>query len=79
MPGLPRLPAADGRAAEHHLGLGVRLTIRVLGVELLHLDLDTDSPSPEPERGADCTTYPVGFAASAGDQRWAEHKTPDLD
>ena len=40
----------------------MRLTIRLLGVEVLHITVDDPDPAPDPlpDRG-DCTTYPVGF------------------
>lgn len=43
------------------------ITIRVLGLELLHIEISTDSDEQGP---GDCTTTPVGFAPSPGDQRW---------
>lgn len=55
----------------------MRLTIRVLGCEVLHLSTD-DEPEVEHEVGpGDCTSYPVGFMASPGDQRW--EKGVDLE
>lgn len=54
----------------------MQLTVRLFGLEFFHVELC----DPEAEREAcDYTTSPVGFTASAGDQRWAEHKTPDLE
>jgi hypothetical protein len=44
-----------------------RLTITVLGVEFLDINLAPDEQSDGP---GDCTTTPIGFAASPGDQRW---------
>lgn len=45
----------------------MRLTIRLLGVEVFHASTDKDEEVAD--RG-DCTTYPIGFTASPGDQRW---------
>ena len=46
----------------------MRLTIRLLGTEVFHVDTD---PDPDQQDGpGDCTTYQVGFTASHGDQRW---------
>lgn len=38
----------------------MRLTIRLLGIEVFHVSTDKDEP--DAERG-DCTTYPIGFTA----------------
>lgn len=44
----------------------MRLTIRILGAEVLHV-----STEPDHDDGpGDCTSFPVGFVASPGDQRW---------
>lgn len=46
----------------------MRLTIRLLGLDLLDVELSTDSPSPEPDdtsrddRGS-WTSYPMGFVS----------------
>ena len=46
----------------------MRLSIRLLGLDLLDVELSTDASSPAPDdtprddRG-DCTTYPVGFVS----------------
>lgn len=45
----------------------MRLSICVLGTEVLVIE--TGMPQPHDDRG-DCTTYPVGFTRSPGDQRW---------
>jgi hypothetical protein len=52
----------------------VRLSIRVLGLDLLDVELSTDDAA-EGDAEADLsggTTYstPVGFTPSPGDQRW---------
>ena len=47
----------------------MRLTIRLLGVEVFHASTDKDDPLPE--RG-DCTTYPIGFT---GPQAWESDPT----
>lgn len=51
------------RPGEH-----VKLTIRLLGTEVLHIE--TGEQDAGGEWRGDCTTYPVGFAPSAGDQRY---------
>jgi hypothetical protein len=48
----------------------VVLTLRVLGLELLHVEVSTDDPPPQQSGPGDCTTTPIGFAPSHGDQRW---------
>lgn len=52
----------------------MQLTIRILGLEMLHVELC--DPAPE-DTATDCTTYPLGFTASPGDQRW--EKSPELE
>ena len=47
----------------------MRLTIRVLGCEVLLVSTEADNEQQGP---GDCTTMPLGFAASPGDQRWRE-------
>jgi hypothetical protein len=54
-------------------------TVRLLGLEFLHIDLSDPEPETQQEKPPDCTTYPVGFVASPGDQRWRETETPDLE
>jgi hypothetical protein len=39
----------------------MRLTIRLLGTEVLHISTDSDEQQPGPE--GEVTTYPVGFTA----------------
>ena len=47
----------------------MRLTIRLLGLDLLDVDLSTDSPSPEPDdtsrdlSGGTTASTPMGFVA----------------
>lgn len=53
----------------------MRLTIRLLGTEVLHVSTEADDASNGGP--GDCTTYPVGFTASPGDQRWTEHQLPE--
>ena len=38
----------------------MRLTIRILGTEVLHI---TTEPDPTETGPGDCTTYPVGFVS----------------
>jgi hypothetical protein len=46
----------------------VQLTVRLLGVEVLHINLaESDEATTQ---ATDCTTYPVGFVVQPGDQRW---------
>ena len=50
----------------------VILTVRLLGVEVLHVELtDGDDSGP-----GDVVSQPVGFVQSPGDQRW--EPCPDL-
>lgn len=37
----------------------MRLTLRLMGLDVLDLNVETDGASDEP---GDCTTYPVGYA-----------------
>lgn len=49
------------------------LTLRVLGLELIHLEVSTDNEGDEGsecDEPGSCTTYPVGFVGSGGDQAW---------
>lgn len=46
----------------------MRLSITFLGLDLLSIDVATDSDNGTDP--GDCTSYPVGFAPQAGDQRW---------
>lgn len=55
----------------------MRLTIRILGQEVLAIDTNPDSPSPEPDFAGDVTTQALGFCPSPGDQRWTEHEMPE--
>ncbi len=59
----------------------MQLTIRLLGTEVLHIHLGAevvDEDELGPVEG-DCTTYPLGFTASPGDQRYAELDAPDME
>ena len=47
--------------------LAVQLTVRLFGLEFLHIELADPEQTDEP---GDCTTSPVGFVPSWGDQRW---------
>ena len=50
----------------------VILTVRLLGVEVLHVELtDGDDSGP-----GDVVSQPVGFVQSPGDQRW--ETSPEL-
>ena len=40
----------------------MRLTVRLLGTEVLHITTD---PDPADDSPGDCTTYPVGFTGTA--------------
>ncbi len=48
------------------------LTVRLLGVEVLHVELTDDSA----DGPGDVVSQPVGFVQSPGDQRW--EPCPDL-
>lgn len=60
----------------------MRLTIRLLGLDLLDVEVNADAPSSALEdQGADnpgdCTSYPMGFTAHMPKPHEAE--TPDRD
>ena len=63
--------AVAGQAAQ-----AVILTVRLLGVEVLHVDLTDDSADGPGDGPGDVVSQPVGFTASPGDQRW--ETSPDL-
>lgn len=46
----------------------MRLTIRLLGTEVFHVD--TDALTPVPDGPGESTSYPLGFTPQHGDQRW---------
>lgn len=48
------------------------MTVRLLGVEVLHVELTDDSA----DGPGDVVSQPVGFVQSPGDQRW--EPCPDL-
>ena len=52
----------------------MRLTVRVLGLDLLDVEISTDdaeSASPNADlSGGTTSSYPIGFTPSPGDQRW---------
>ena len=48
----------------------MRLNITLLGLDLLSVELTTDSDGDNGTDPGDCTTYPIGFTANAGDQAW---------
>lgn len=48
----------------------MRLAITVLGRDLLTLEITTTTTEQQADGPGDCTSYPVGFTASPGDQRW---------
>ena len=50
----------------------VILIVRLLGVEVLHVELTDDSA----DGPGDVVSQPVGFVRSPGDQRW--ETSPDL-
>lgn len=53
----------------------MRLTLRALGLTLLDLSINEDEYADD-DPGS-ITTYPVGFVAPHGDQRWSEVECPD--
>lgn len=56
----------------------MRLTIRILGIELIDLEITQPDAGPSPTQDpGDCTTYPVGFVARM--DRPHEMDTPDRD
>ena len=54
----------------------VILTVRLLGVEVLHVELTDDSADDSADGPGDVVSQPVGFVRSPGDQRW--ETSPDL-
>ena len=55
----------------------MQLTVRFFGLEFLFVDLSDPLPIGNDDTATDCTTYPLGFVPSAGDQRW--ESCPDLE
>lgn len=47
----------------------MRLAVTLLGLDLLTIDLTTGDGDNGSDPG-DCTSFPIGFTASPGDQRW---------
>lgn len=47
----------------------MRVAVTILGLDLLTLEITTTTTEQQADAG-DCTSYPVGFTASPGDQRW---------
>jgi len=45
----------------------MRIVLRILGAEVLAMET---GPEQLDEGPVECTTYPVGFTPSPGDQRW---------
>jgi hypothetical protein len=54
----------------------VRISLHVFGTEVLALNLGDEHVAEEVDEPGDCTTYPLGFTASHGDQRWSEVEAP---
>ena len=52
------------------------LTVRMLGVEVLHVELTDDSADGPGDVPGDVVSQPVGFVQSPGDQLW--EPCPDL-
>ena len=55
----------------------MRLTIRLLGLELLSVEASTDEDQAEDDKARDLSggtvgSMPVGFTNSWGDQRWEQ-------
>lgn len=51
----------------------MRLVIRILGTEVLAIETGPEAKDDGP---GDCTTQPIGFTPSPGDQRW--ERGPDF-
>ena len=47
----------------------MRLAITILGLDALTIEISTHDSDNGTDPG-DCTTMPLGFAPSPGDQRW---------
>ena len=54
----------------------VIFTVRLFGVEVLHVELTDDSADGPGDVPGDVVSQPVGFVQSPGDQRW--ETSPDL-
>lgn len=54
----------------------MRLAITFLGLDLLSIDVTTDTDTDNGTDPGDCTTYPIGFTPSPGDQRWERGLEP---
>ena len=48
----------------------MRLALTLLGLDLLTIEISTDEAGSED--AGEATSYPVGFTASHGDQRWEQ-------
>lgn len=48
----------------------MRITLRVLGLEMLDLSITTDDQGQDIDEPGDCLSSPVGFTLDPGDQRW---------
>lgn len=46
----------------------MRLALTVLGIDLLTIEISTDQDNGTD--AGDCTSQPLGFTPSPGDQRW---------
>jgi hypothetical protein len=58
----------------------MRVSIRLLGLDLLDVEISTDGEQPSPDTdlsGGTSSSYPIGFTPSPGDQRYEFHKMPD--
>lgn len=60
----------------------MRITFRLMGLDLFDFEVttDADSPSPEPDprdlSGGTTSATPLGFNPSYGDQRWEQGGQP---
>lgn len=55
----------------------MRFTLCALGLTLIDVELTQHDDGEHETDDGSVTTYPLGFVASPGDQRWAEIEAPD--
>lgn len=55
----------------------MRLTVRLLGLDLLDVEVTTDTAAMDGDERGDCTTTPMGFTAHMPKPH--EVETPDRD
>jgi hypothetical protein len=71
----PTVVAGDQRPSR--LGVGMRISVTLFGLDLLTVEVDTSHDSDNGTDPGDCTSMPLGFTPSPGDQRW--QSSPELE